>query len=320
MGTTDTTARHTLVELTRRTLNKEVLEIAEVLAEYNDFIDDGVWQQANQTFSHKHVRRSSLPSGSYRKLNSGVAVEASVTEDIVEDIGMLETYSEIDKEIVMANADPAQYRWNEDKAFLEGLSQTFGDTFVYGSRAAAPEKINGLDVRYALLANGNVWGAGGTGSALTSLWVVSWGLNQVFFVYPLSSKTVGIEFQDLGEVTLYDGNSLPFQGYRGHFVTRHGLVIRNDRCIQRVCNIMTTGTSNIFDPKILVRALNHMPKGGKKIIYVNETLKSQMDNNAMDKTNAYYTIGEIYGREQTQFRGVPIHRIDQILDTETALE
>jgi hypothetical protein len=81
---------------------------------------------------------------------------------------------------------------------------------------------------------------------------------------------------------------------------------------------MTTGTTNIFDPKILVRAINHMPNNGKgAVIYVNETLKSQMDNDAMDKTNVYYTSEEAYGGPLTRFRGVPVKRIDKILDTES---
>jgi hypothetical protein len=270
-------------------------------------------------FAHKHVRRLALPSGTYRKLNKGVPTEASLTVDIVEDIGMLETYSEIDMDIVESNANPAQFRWQEDKAFLEGLSQTFADTFIYGDRSVDPEKINGLATRYNALSNGNVWGAGGTGSDLTSIWVISWGPAQVFFVYPRGAKNIGIEVEDKGQVTLEDSDSNKFEGYRTHFKCKHGLVIRDERCIQRICNIKSTGATNIFDPKLLVKAINHMPKGGKKIIYVNETLKSQMDNDAMDKTNVYYTAGEEYGEPVTKFRGTPVHRCDAILDTESTI-
>jgi len=320
LATIDTSKPLGIVELAKRTLNKNVLEVSEVLAEMNDFIADSIWQEANQIYSHKHVRRLALPSGSYRKLNKGVPTEASLTVDIVEDIGFLESYSEIDKDIVDANANPAQFRWQEDKSFLEGLAQTFADTWVYGDRSADPEKINGLATRYNALSDGNVWGAGGTGSDLTSIWIVQWGLDKVFFVFPRGHKNIGIEVEDKGQVTLEDSDGNKFEGYRTHFKSSHGLVIRDARCIQRICNIKTSGTTNIFDPKLLVKAINHMPQKAKgAVIYVNETLKSQMDNDAMDKTNVYYTSQEVYGQPVTFFRGIPVHRCDAILDTESAV-
>lgn len=307
-----------LVEVAKRTLNKNVLEVAEVLNELLDFIQDAVWGEANQIFSHKHVRRLVLPHGEWRRLNAGVGTAASQTVDIVEDIGMLEIYSEIDKKIVDSNNNPAQFRWQEDKAFLEGLAQDYADAFLYGDRSADPEKINGLITRYNSLSNGNVWNAGGTGTDLTSILIVQWALDKVFFVYPRDSKTTGINIEDKGQVTLEDAAGKKFEGYRTHFSLDLGLVIRDERCVQRVCNIESSGTSNIFDPKLLVRAINHMPNRAKgAVIYVNETLKSQMDNDAMDKTNVYYTMDQAYGGPLTRFRGIPVKRIDSILDTES---
>lgn len=309
----------TIVEQAKRTLNKNVLEVAEVENKLLEFIQDAVWQEGNQTFSHKHVRRLVLPHGEWRKINAGVGKKASQTIDIVEDIGMLEIYSEIDKKLVDSNKNPAEFRWSEDKAFLEGLSQDWADTFIYGDRSADPEKINGLATRYNSLSNGNVWGAGGDGSDLTSVWILSWGKQQVFFFYPRDSETLGIDIEDKGQVTLQDDNQKQFEGYRTHFAFNLGIAIRDEKCIQRICNIKTSGTSNLFDPKLLVQALNHMPKGGKKVIYVNETLKSQIDNDAMDKSNVLYTMGQEYGQDITKFRQIPIKRIDSILDTESTV-
>ena len=319
MPATDVTKPVGVVEAAKRTLNKNVLEVAEVLAEINDFVNDSFWTESNQQFSHKHVRRLALPQGTYRRFNKGVPTEASQTVDIVEDIGMLSTYSELDKDLVEGNNNPKLFRWQEDKGFLEGLAQTFADTFIYGNRATDPEKINGLATRYNAV-GGNVWSAGGSGDDLTSIWIVQWGLDKVFFVYPRGSATVGIRVVDKGQVTLEDDDGNKFEGYRTFFESKHGLVIRDERSVQRICNIETSGETNIFDPKILVRAINHMPMKAKgAVIYVNETIGSQMDNNAMDKTNVYYTSREVYGQPVTFFRGIPVHRCDAILDTESAL-
>ena len=309
-----------VVEIAKRTLNKNVLEIAEVLAEQNDFIKDAVWQEANQLTSHKHVRRLALPHGTWRKFNKGVPTTVSQTIDVVEDIGMLEDYSEVDKKLIALAKDKEAARWSEDKAHIEGLSQDFADVFIYGNRSLEPEKINGLATRYNSLSNGNVWDAGGTGSDLTSIWIVQWGIDKVFLIYPRENETVGIGVKDLGEATLEDANGGKFQGYRTHFTIDVGLVIRDERCVQRICNIETSGTTNTFDPKLLVKALNHMPNKGKgAVIYVNETIQSQMDNDAMDKANVLYTVKDLYGVPTTHFRTFPIHRIDAILDTESAV-
>lgn len=308
----------TLVELAKRTLNKNVLEIAEVLAQQNDFIKDAIWQESNQLFSHKHVRRLVLPRGGSRRLNKGYPTKASQTIDVIEDIGMFGTYSEIDKDIVDSNANPQEFRWSEDTAHLEGLSQDFADAFVYGDRTITPEDINGVVTRYNSLSNGNVWGAGGTGSNLTSILIIQWAKNKVFLTYPRGSETIGINHRDLAEVTLEDENGDKFQGYRSLFELKFGIAIRDERCIQRVCNIKTSGTTNLFDPKILTAALNHMPnKGQGAIIYVDETIQTQMDNDAMDKSNVLYTSKEVYGVPTTHFRTFPIHRIDAILDAES---
>ena len=312
--------RHTLLDLANQTHNGNILKVAEVLNETNEIMQDAVWIEANMEGGHKGNVRTSLPTGTWRKVNDGVAKEKSTTRMIIETIGELQSRSEVDKLLYDLAPDKAAYRTNEDMAFLEGLGQTFADTFVYGDVVANPEQFNGLDLRIQSKTATNAVDGGGSGDDTTSIWVVQWGVNKVHFIYPRSSQ-IGIEMRDLGEQSV-DGetSSTKFQALVTLFTLRAGLFVHDDRCIQRICNIESSGTSNTFDENDLITALNRLPYGGTgAVIYCNETIKTQMDIRAKDKTNVNYTPGEAFGRPVTFFRGVPVRKVDAILDTETAL-
>ena len=321
MPTLNAYSQLTLLELAKRTDPKgNMAIIAEVLQRDNEILQDAPWIEANDTFGHKIVQRMTLPSGSWRKLNAGVAAEASQTRELTETIGMLETYSEADKDLVIAAADPRAFRNSEALAFLEGLSQTLATTFIYGNAGADPEKFTGLAPRLDVLAQTNVLGAGGSGGDTTSMFVVPWGEDKVFFTYPKGSKSNGVNHTDLGEVTKVDSSGYMWQVYRDHFQVKCGLVVKDERCIARIANCETSGTTNIFDEDLLITALNKMPMSGRgAIVYVNATLKTYIEIIAKDKSNVFYTAKDAFGVEQTMVRGCPIHKVDAILDTETVV-
>jgi len=317
-------AQLTLLELAKRTdPDGDLAVIAEVLAEDNEILLDAPWLEANDTFGHKITRRTSLPTGSWRKLNAGVAAEMSRTQEVYETIGMLESYAEVDKDLADAAPNPKQFRNQEAQAFLEGLSQTLASTSIYGNTATTPEKFDGFATRMpSIAATTNVINEGGTGSDLTSIFIVNWGPNKVFMVYPRGSKSMGVKHTDLGEETKSASSTL-WQVYRDHFQVKCGIVVKDDRCIGRLANIESTGTSNLFDEDNLITILNRMPSAGRgAVLYCNATVQSQMEINLKDKTNVNYTPGGgegLAGQPVVRFRGCPVRRVDQITITEAAL-
>lgn len=315
----------TLVELANRLDPKgELAAICEVLAEDNEILTDMVWIESNDVFSHRYTRRAQLPSATWRKLNYGVAKASSKTVPGTETIGMLEVYAECDKVLADAAPNPRQFRMDEAAAFLEGMSQQLAASVIYGNNAADPEKIKGIATRLnALAAANNVIGSGGTGSDLTSIYIVQWGAKKVYAVYPKGSTSLGITHKDLGEVTLEDANGGLYQGYRDHFQAKIGLVVENPKCYARLANIESTGTSNIFDEDNLIKLLNRMPNSGAgAVLYVNTTVKTQMQILLKDKTNVNYTAdsGEgLAGVPVLKFQGCPVRKVDQITITEDAI-
>jgi len=310
----------TLVELAKRTNNGDLIAIAEVLDETNEIFDDAVWLESNQMTGHLITRRNSLPAGTWRKLNAGVDTEASTTTQVTEAIGMLETYSKVDKKLVDLAPDPKAFRAGEDRAFIEGLSQTIADTLIYGNMGSHPERFNGFCTRFNELAKNNVWDGGGGGSDVTSILVVQWGPTMVHLIYPKNSKSMGIQARDLGEDTVQDSNSKEYQAYRTHFSVDIGVAVRDERCVQRYANIESSGAANTFDDDVLIRLLRKLPyKGRGAVIYANDVILAQMDIRAKDKSNVNYSSSDAFGVPVTMFRGVPVRRVDAILNTETAV-
>lgn len=317
-------AQLTLVELAKRTdPDGELASIAEVLAQDNEILLDAPWMEANDTFGHKITRRTTLPTGSWRLLNYGVAAEASKTQEVYETIGMLESYAEVDADLVASAPNPKQFRNQEAMAFLEGMSQTLASTIIYGNTATTPEKFDGFATRMpSLAATTNVIGCGGTGSDLTSIYVVNWGPNKVFMVYPRGSKSMGVKHTDLGEETKVS-STVMWQVLRDHFQVKCGIVVKDDRCIGRIANIEDDGTSNLFDEDNLITVLNRMPSAGRGAsLYCNATVQSQMEIALKDKSNVNYTPGRgegLAGEPVVRFRGCPVRRVDQITITEAAI-
>lgn len=311
----------TMVELAKRTNDQNILAISEVLSETNDIIKDATWVEGNQVASHVGTRRTSLPTGSHRQVNQGVATEASATKQITEPCCRLEAFSEVDEALIDLAPNKEEFRRNEDLAFIEGLSQTMMATLIYGNMSTDAEKIDGLATRYYVSTQANVLLGGGSGSDTTSLWIIEWGPTKTHLFYPKGSK-VGLQMNDLGKQRVLDGSSNPLIKWVSQFVSQYGLFIHDDRCVQRIANIETAGSSNILDDDDVITMLNRMPQAGGgpgTRIYINRTLKTQFDILAKDKTNVNYTSDNAFGLPVTKFRGVQVGLVEQILDTETVI-
>lgn len=294
--------------------------IAEVLEQENEILQDAVWREANDVWANVTTRRASLPAGSWRKLNAGVAAEKSDTVQVVDSIGILETWAKNDIEVINSFRNKQQARNDEAMAFVEGLGQTMAATLIYGSTVTTPEKFTGIAPRLDdIAATSNCINEGGGGSDLTSIFVVTWGPNEVHCLYPRNSKG-GLEHTDMGIQIVTDIGSNEFRAYVDNFVWKCGLAVKQNKCIGRIANIESAGASNIFDEDNLITLLNRMKTGPGTRIYCNKTVKTQMEIRIKDKTNVNYTFADgLAPGPVLMFKGFPVRQVDQILDTEAAL-
>jgi hypothetical protein len=325
----------------------KIATIINLLSQTNEVLDDMLWVEGNLPTGHKTTVRTGLPSATWRLLNYGVPRAKSTTAQVTDTCGILEAYSEIDKDLAELNGNTAEFRMSEDLAFLEGINQQLAQTLFYGSTAVNPERFMGLAPRFSTVntANAqtanNVLDAGGTGSTNTSVWLVVWGPHTCHGIFPKGGKS-GLQMRDLGEEPLYDANNNLYRGYRTQYQWKAGLTVRDWRYVVRIANIDASTLSGGTPPNLinlLVRAIHKLPTApvtagpvqkasapgtpdtglsmGSTAIYCNRAVSTWLDIQALNKTNALLKIDEYEGKPRTSFRGIPIRVVDQLLNTET---
>lgn len=320
------TTNLTLADLAkRRDTNMNIAKITEILSATNEMLEDMPWVAANDGTGHKTTIRSGLPIGTWRLLNYGVMPEKSTTVQVRDGTGMLESYSEVDKALVDMSDDKPAFLLSEAKAFLEGMNQNMATTVIYGDSSVFPERFTGLAPRFNSKAaeNGqNIIDAGGTGSNNTSIWLICWDESTVHGIYP-KGTTGGLKQEPTKQETLFDPQGGRYEGYRTHFLWYCGLTVRDWRYIVRIANIDTTQLSataatggNLID--LMIQAIELLPNTriGRAVFYVNRTVRSFLRRQIVNKTNVWLNMEEVSGRKVMTFDGIPVKRVDAILNNE----
>ncbi len=338
----------TLLDITtRQDPNGKQAAIAEMLSQCNEFVEDMPVVEANESGGHEFVFRTSIPAGSWASYNQGTPYSKSTTAKARVGLGTLRDYSLVDKMLAEDSGDAATFRENEDVAFLEGMAQTMVQTYLYGNTASTPAEFMGASPFYNSVSTStaqnaaNVIDAGGVGSSNLSFWFFNWGPRSVFGLYPRGSKA-GLYMEDLGDVVPgYDSIGNPFPAYQSMFQQRAEFCPQDWRQVVRIANVDTTaaGLAGPVPPDIFAlfaqaavmlptssRSLGGITKsdapndaspGNRTIIYTNRTGRHWMDVQGMRNRNVIQTINDAAGRVQDVFRGVPIHVVDQLLNTES---
>lgn len=322
----------------RRDPDDRVSTIVELLNQTNDILQDMLWVEGNLPTGHRTTVRTGLPEVAWRKLNYGVAQSKSTTVQVDDSTGMLEAFGQVDKDLAELNGNTAQFRLSENMAFLEAMNQEMASTLFYGNSTNEPEAFTGLAVRYSSLSatNGqNILSAGGSAN-LTSVYLVGWGDNTVHGIYP-KGTTAGLQHTDLGLDTVTDAAGGKYRAYQDHYQWKCGMSLRDWRYVTRIANInithlaaqsdtqaSTAGTELI---KMMSRAIDRIPAFGmcKPVFYMNRTVFSLLRVMALQKSAGALSIEQAadqFGnpvRGNLSFMGIPIRRVDSILNNETAI-
>lgn len=306
-------------------------DVAEMLSQTNEIVQDIPWVEGNLPTGNRTTIRTGLPQAIWRKLYGGVPPSKSTTAQVDDSTGMLTARSEPDVKAVNLANDPASFRLDEASAFVEAMGQDFATTLLYGDTSINPERFYGLQPRFNELPGANaapsavnVIDAGGNGSDNTSIYLIGWSKRTVFGIYPKNSKA-GLTHRDLGEIDAYDANGHPYRAFADLFEWDCGLVVKDWRYVVRIANIdvsdlrADSGTmANQKLIKLLMGAKHLLPTltGVQPRIYANRTVRAALDNQALDKSHNALAIREAAGQFQTDFLGIPIRTVDQILNTE----
>ncbi len=298
---------------------------------------------SNNILSNIAVRTDSLPIASTRRWNEGIKATASKNAPLNDPIALFEDYSEVDFDLWEIQNNPEMWRAQQDMNHIEGLFQLMESTLLYGSLATNPGSFNGLSTRFNNLEsypNGdtswkpNVWNGGLATGPATSAWMIEFGDDTVYGIYPPNTPA-GLSFRDLGEITKElssgtgsVGTNYMYQVLRTMLRWYLGIQIADERCVQRIANINPIGFSGPsgFDENIFIQAKNQLPRFGEAsgtVILVNRDLKTQIDIRAVSqKINTYFTPPgdnsmDVFGKAVTKFQNIPIYVAEKISSLET---
>ena len=337
------TALPTLFDVGKRLdPNGSIADIAEVLTQFNDILDDIGWKEGNLPTGEQITVRSNKPTPSFRLLNGGIVPVKTTTGQIVETCAIMETRSHVDVDVANLNGDAAAFRLSEDVAIIQSMSDLLATTLIYGDTSADPEQFNGLASRYFSLSTTHVTSsqmidAGGSGADNTSIWLCCWSPQTLYGIYPKGSKAGLVQIDEGIQNLLVDTTTGAYmRAYVTFFQWKCGFAIKDYRSVVRICNIdisnletasnSTDTSANIL--KFMSQALDKLPPNmaGRKVFYMNERVRSMLRVKMLDKSNLLLKMDELKSSGTVPrpdgiltYLGVPCRRIDAILNTETQI-
>lgn len=315
--------------------------IAEILNQYNEILDDMVWQEGNLPTGHQVTIRKAIGTANWRLLNQGVVPRVSQTGQTTEPIGMLEDRSEVDVDLAKLNGNSMQFRYQQQKGIVESLNQMVAKTLFYGDTSVNPERFVGFTPRYSSLSSGttkaNVINAGGAGNVNASIWLVGWSPDTAYGIFPKGSEA-GLVVQDLGEQTIFDTQS-PITGRLQAYVTRYqwkcGLAVADWRYVVRIANIDTTALKTAGDAsdtsarllKFMSMAIDSLFNINlvRPVFYANQLVRQMLRVQIANKSNTLLSVEDwsatpgAFKRPTLMFMGYPVRRCDQLLNTESTV-
>lgn len=308
-------------------------EIAELLFQENEILTDMLWREGNLPTGHRMTMRTGLPTGTWRKFNQGVPNTKSTTAQVDAACAMYEQKGAIDKDLAMLDGATAEMRLSENVAHIEAMNNDMATQLFYGD-ATTPERFIGFSAYYNSLSAVNamnILSAGSvSGGDATSIWLIGWGQNSVFGIFPKGS--VG----GLQHLTVQDGsgdgctevndeNGNPYRAFVDRYQWKCGLALKDWRYVVRICNIDVSATvteSSAPDLiKLMSRATDRIKskKGVKLAFYMNRTIYSMLKIQALNKSVNALSIEEALGQFELRFLGIPIRMCDAIVNNEATV-
>lgn len=307
-------------------------DIVELLSQTNEILTDMIFQEGNLPVGHRTTVRTGLPTVAWRLLNNGVQPSKSTTAQIDESCGMLEAWSEVDVELAKLNGNQQAFRLSEAQSFIEAMNQEMASTLFYGNSSTAPEEFTGLAARYSSLsaANGqNIVSGSGSGSDNSSIWLIGWGQQSIFGIFPKGSKA-GLEHSDHGEVTVETTAGVAgtrMRAFQDQWKWKVGVALRDWRYSVRIPNIdisnLVAKSSAADIIELMIKAIHRIPniRAVRPVFYMNRTVMQMLDIMRRDDviSGGGLTFADVDGKIQYSFRGIPIRICDALTETEAAV-
>lgn len=271
--------------------------------------------QCNSGTINKTQVTTVYPKGQLRGYNMGVKAEKSMSRIVQDTTCLMETYHEIDQEILRLNKNSAEWRAKQDENFIRGLAASAAEKIFNASFKRNPLEYEGLGARYNKIGDCVIDG-GGTGNNLTDIWLVNWAPQNVHLIYP-EGGAAHPEMKYESDVDATDADGGKFKADRTWFKWHLGLAVPNPMQVIRVANIdldkAREGASGFDILRYLTMAVERLPENATAdcAFYMNRSLREYFRLQLQDKANMNFTWRDYAGKKIEEFDGVPVHRVPE---------
>ena len=307
-----------------------VMDMIYSMAELQDILQDVPWEPSNERMSHKFIRSTGLASGTWVNINNGISASKGNVKTFNRPIGMLESRLQIDNRFMDIEKDFAAFVAKQAYPHYEGLAQDMADALTVGT-VSGGNQFSSIEAHIASASQTDEYGNSmfhtyaGTGSDLASILAIDWGPNKVYGIYPEGHAFTGVEMEEHPNTPITGKNSSTMFAYVADFKWYCTLIIADDRCVRRIGNIDSSGTTNnllhsTYETDIIVDALASMYNYGRTAkLYMNRTIWAQFWKVTKDKTNVNYNPGNPWKQPEYMFGNNQIRFTDSLLNTESAV-
>lgn len=313
-------------------------KVAEVLVRENAALNDIPYMEMNEGTIHKETIRSALPDVYYRKANQAIPASKTTTEERTFTASHFESKSQMDAAVAARGGQDriAYNRWNQAQGHIQAMAIEHANLLIYGSPTDSNRKSAGLVDIYSTLSTSEetskqIIDAGGTTGDNCSIWLINWGEQALFGVYP-SGTQAGLKRTDRSaggqqvQINALDtaGNAGTIWGYEEQFEIDHGLVVKDFRQASRICNIdpallkSGVGAADLIDLMISADYKIHSSENGQGVWYVNRTIQAFLHKQARTSVGAGAGLryDNYQGKPVLMFLDKPVRRMDALLNTE----
>lgn len=327
MGTLGTNA-YTLLDHAKRTdpTGKQEV-IAELLTQNNSILDDIVFKEANLMTGEQVAIRTGLPAAYWRKHNQPTPSSSSTTAQNTFPIKELVIWGSNDAGLMELGGDLSQARLNELTALTESINQEFASNLFYGDVSVDEGKFSGFATTYNALSGeiynaGNIVNGGGSGSDNASIYLVCHGINKVYCAFPKGSQA-GLQHTDHGKQVSETSDGF-MNVYREELSFKSTLTIKDWRYAGRICNIDVSnlgGGSAADLPELMIELMHALPSVDGACFYMNRKLLTHLTIQARNDviSGGGLTYENVGGKQIPMFSGIPVKRVDALLNTEAAV-
>lgn len=293
-----------------------LLQVAKILNKSAPMFKNAPWVEANMVTQHEYARERSLPGSNIIRINKGASSSIGDQETLRTELQGRENAPSYDSRLVRMSPDGQTYLSNKLSAAVEGIGQDFETDLLYGSIDANTSSFDGIAVRLDSLANTMVKSNGGTGSNLSSIYLVAWGATSggAYIAYP-KGEASGITFRDDGERKKDMPDNTTMKVHEHYVSITGGLCVPDHRALSRIPNIDTSSiTGTTFNENLLIELVNEMPAAlrANVVAYCPRKVQSAVDIRANEKGNAHYTRENVFGESISTVFGVPF-RLSEII-------